>query len=161
MYVVLFLRYGGFELSLVTQWDPDRQQSKSIHRAIFLDALVRQVDPERIHLRKRCTHITTPADGVIIHFQDETTAVTDVVLGADGIQSAVRRHVTDSRDAEVDPYLKFSRNVWYRALIPASKAAAAGVTIDFAQKPVCFVGEDKYIIAYSVQAGTMVNFMLS
>lgn len=128
-----------------------------MHRGAFLDALVHQVDPTLIHLHKRCIRIITTTEEVTLHFQDGTTAAADVVLGADGIRSAVRRFVTDTYDDAEDPYLKFSGSVCYRTLIPVKTAAAAGVTMKFKERPVCFVGEDKHVIVYTIQGGNMVS----
>ncbi|EKM61814.1 uncharacterized protein PHACADRAFT_24951 [Phanerochaete carnosa HHB-10118-sp] len=137
--------------------DPGEPVAKGINRSVFLNALAHHVDPKRVHLRKQCTRITAAAHGAILHFQDGTTTTADIVLGADGIRSLVRRYVTDSLDANIDPHLKLSRTVCYRALIPVSKAFASGTTMDFTKQPVCFVGENKHITAYNVKAGTLVN----
>ncbi|EKM61815.1 uncharacterized protein PHACADRAFT_191006 [Phanerochaete carnosa HHB-10118-sp] len=144
---------------VLADWDSIEHErvSYGIHRGIFLDALVHYVDPERLHLHKRCTRITTTGKGVTIHFQDATTASADVILGADGIRSAVRRYVTDTYDVADDPYLKFSRVICYRALIPTKSATAKGVTMDFSKRPICFVGEDRHMIVYAIQGGAMIN----
>ena len=81
----------------------------------------------------------------------------DVVLGADGIKSAVRRFVAGTDGQEVDPNLKFSNNVCYRDLVEAEAAAAAGVTYDFGERPICFVGEGRHIIVYAIRGGTLVS----
>lgn len=129
-----------------------------MHRAAFLDALVGYVDPARTHFHKRCTHLSSaPGGATTIHFQDGTTATADVVLGADGIKSGVRRFVADSYGAPVDPNLRFSRTICFRALIPVEKAAAAGVQTDFRERPICFVGKNKHLIIFTVRAGTLVS----
>ena len=118
-----------------------------VHRAAFLDALVKHVDPQRAHFHKRCTHVTEPASGkgVVIHFQDGTTAEADVVLGADGIKSAVRRYVANSASASLDPNVKFSNTICYRSLVPCTKATEAGCKTDFSDRPICFIGENKHL----------------
>ena len=138
-----------------------------MHRAAFLDALVQHVPPARTHFHKRCTHLTVPDDdgatstsAITLHFADGSAATADVVLGADGIKSAVRRHTTDTHGTAVDPYLKFSKTVCYRALVPAAFAAAAGVALDFADRPVCFVGENKHIVVFAIRGGTLVRATL-
>ena len=134
-----------------------------MHRAAFLDALVHHVDPSRAHFHKRCTHVTqdTPDGPVTMYFQDGTTAEADVVLGADGIKSAVRRYVADTSADSHDPHLKYSRCVAYRALIPTDKAEAAGCKFDYAHRPLCPVGHNRHIIIFTVNAGTMVRAIIS
>ncbi|EKM61811.1 uncharacterized protein PHACADRAFT_248683 [Phanerochaete carnosa HHB-10118-sp] len=143
---------------MVYDYELEGNNAMGVHRATFLDALVHHVDPARAHFHKRCTHITHSADGdTTIHFQDGTTATADVVLGADGIKSAVRRFVAGTSGQDVDPNIKFSRTRCYRALIPAEKAAAAGVKTDFRARPTCFVGENKHLIIFTIRGGTVIN----
>lgn len=70
-----------------------------IHRvdmqAILLDALGR----ERVHLSKRLVDITETATEAVLHFADDTTATADLVVGADGARSTVRRLLLGYDDA--------------------------------------------------------------
>ncbi|EKM53768.1 uncharacterized protein PHACADRAFT_260263 [Phanerochaete carnosa HHB-10118-sp] len=144
---------------VLADWDSVGREHVSfgIHRGMFLNALLLHINPERLHLRKHCTRITTTEKGVTIHFQDATTASADIVLGADGVRSVVRRFVTNTCDAADDPYLKFSREVCYRALIPTKAAAAKGVTMDFSKRPIFFVDENRHMTVYAIQGGAMIN----
>ncbi|KAG6330766.1 hypothetical protein ID866_8322 [Astraeus odoratus] len=64
---------------------------KMIYRADFLDAVVGLIDPAIVHFNKRCTLISQEnTSRPVIHFKDGTTFEADVVIGADGIKSAVR-----------------------------------------------------------------------
>ena len=91
-----------------------------------------------------------------IHFEDGTTAEADVVLGADGIKSIVRRYVTNTTDGAVDPYLKYSHNIAYRALVSAAKAKASGCQLDYSERPLCVTGKNQHSILFTVRGGTMV-----
>ncbi|KIP02135.1 hypothetical protein PHLGIDRAFT_112385 [Phlebiopsis gigantea 11061_1 CR5-6] len=130
-----------------------------VHRAVFMDALVQNVDPARAHFKKRCTHLSEhpSGKGMVIHFQDGTTAEADIVLGADGIKSVVRRYVTDTASLSVDPHLKFSNTICFRSLVPASKAKAAGCKFDYSERAVCMVGENRHLILFPVRSGTLIN----
>lgn len=135
------------------QFRDDSTTAFGIHRAEFLDALVQHVDPSITHFNKRCTYVSRsaspdPSTGQhahIIHFKDGTTVEADVVIGADGVKSVVRRYVVDSawdgskassQERYVDKHLTYSNNYCYRALVPAEKARAAGVKEDYAARPV-------------------------
>lgn len=94
-------------------------------------------------MNKRCIQVLQEQDDshkITLRFSDDTETCTNVVLGADGIKSAVRGAVT-----AVDPWndVTFSKTICYRALIPTTAIQAAGVQVDLTQRPVCFMGEDK------------------
>ena len=110
------------------------------HRAAFLDALVHHIDPQLVHFHKRCTEVVQSGSKVNIKFADGSDATADVVLGADGVKSAVRGAVL-GKDA--NSVLSFSNTVCYRALIPTELAQKSGVTRDYRERPICYVGHDK------------------
>lgn len=62
------------------------------HSGLFLKALERLLPPSvGQHFNKRCTSTVTAPDGrVRISFADGTEHTADVVIGADGVKSAVR-----------------------------------------------------------------------
>lgn len=92
------------------------------------------------HFNKRCTSISASTDGHnIIHFSDGSTADADIILGADGLKSAVRGIVTGTATSSV----KFSGGICYRGLVPTTEMRAAGVKLDLDTRPACFVGKDK------------------
>ncbi|KAI0756258.1 FAD/NAD-P-binding domain-containing protein [Daedaleopsis nitida] len=138
--------------------------SISMHRAAFLDALVGRVDPQRTHFNKRCTsiseHPTEPAR-LVLHFADGSTHETDVVLGADGIKSAVRRFVVDCGAAATatgtDTRVAFSNTAAYRGLIPYAALKAAGFKTQLTSRPACFIGPSKHIIVVPIKNGEIVN----
>lgn len=110
-------------------------------RARFLDALIKNIDPQKTHHNKRCQHISQSDSGLpLVHFDDGTTYEADVVLGADGIKSAVRTAVI-GKDAP-KPVI-YSSTACYRGLISVEAVRAAGVVTELAQRPVCFVGLNK------------------
>ena len=124
-----------------------------------MDALVQYIDPARTHFNKRCTSLTSDGDTTTVHFQDGTTAQADVVLGADGIKSVVRRYVTGTVDDAVDPHLRFSNMICYRSLIPMAKLVDAGSQTRYEIKPVCFMGQDRHIICFTVRGRTVVSMI--
>lgn len=62
----------------------------SIHRAELQRVLAEHVDPDTLHLGKECIGFEQADDGVSVQFADGTQAEGDVLVGADGINSAIR-----------------------------------------------------------------------
>ncbi|KAI0652410.1 FAD/NAD-P-binding domain-containing protein [Trametes meyenii] len=130
--------------------------SITLHRAAFLDALVRVVDPRATHFNKRCVGLAVaPANPhrVTVRFADGSTHEADVVLGADGIRSSVRDFVVGG----VGRRAAFSNTVAYRGLITRAALTAAGFKTDVAVSPACFVGPDKHIIVVPLKKGELIN----
>lgn len=129
-----------------------------IHRASFLDALVKLLDPATVHFNKRCTLVSREnSSRPIIHFKDGTTFETDLVIGTDGIKSAVRQAVTGKNPGRCVAYTK---KVAYRALLPLSNVRRAGVQTNLADFPHCFVGVDKHIITFPIKGGEILNVVI-
>ncbi len=83
----------------------------TIHRGDLLGALERALPEEAIRLNKQAERIECePAPR--IHFADGSTEAVDLVIGADGIHSAVRRSLFGADRPE------FTGLVSYRAVIP-------------------------------------------
>lgn len=108
-----------------------------VHRAHFLDALVKLLPPDAIHFNKKCTSVVqSSSKGVAITFSDSTTSIADIVIGCDGIRSMVRASVM-GKTVEA----KFTRTVAYRGLVSEDKAVAAlGELIR--RRPISYVGPD-------------------
>ncbi len=62
----------------------------TVHRAELQQLLIRQLDPAAIHLNARCTSIQDSGDDVRVRFADGREVRADVLIGADGVHSAVR-----------------------------------------------------------------------
>ena len=90
-----------------------------MHRARFLDQLVQALPPNRAHLNKRIINIEdSERNGVILHFQDGTSATTDAVVGADGIRSFLREHLLGKGMAQ--PF--FTGSIAYRNIASMEQA---------------------------------------
>ncbi|OSD06217.1 FAD/NAD-P-binding domain-containing protein [Trametes coccinea BRFM310] len=127
-----------------------------MHRAVFLNALVSIVDPSVSQFNKRCVSVAespTNPKRVLLSFLDGTTHEADIVLGADGIKSSVRKYVLGG----IDDRLAFSNTVAYRALIPYVKLKAAGFRTDLVEVPACFVGPSKHLIVFPIKNDEIVN----
>jgi len=89
----------------------------TIHRADLLAALSGLFPAEQVRFGKRLHAVAAGGDGVEVSFTDGTTDRVDVLIGADGIHSAVR---TAMFGAE---HPRFTGVVAFRAVVPAERVA--------------------------------------
>ncbi|KAH8084323.1 FAD/NAD(P)-binding domain-containing protein [Cristinia sonorae] len=144
---------------------------KAIHRAEFLRLLVKNTTSVcTTHFSKKLVSYDDPADGMIcLHFKDGSTATCDVLIGGDGVKSAVRaqmyRHMAEvaSRNnrpvEEVEKLLNYVDPKWcgeviYRGIIPADVLQTNVAEHPSLKSPTYFVGKSKFIITYPIVQGT-------
>ena len=65
-------------------------QSATVHRADLLDVLADALPPGLVTLGKRCTRVEPDGATAVARFADGSEIEADVIIGADGIHSAVR-----------------------------------------------------------------------
>jgi salicylate hydroxylase len=101
------------------QVDPQHHTSR-FYRAHLQEALLAHVDGGTIHLGKAFSHVSRDkdADELQISFQDGSTATADILLGADGISSAVRRHYVPDSVNQWTGWVAF-RSVFNADLLPS------------------------------------------
>jgi salicylate hydroxylase len=118
-----------------------------VHRADLLDLLRRAVPNDMVNLGRRCVGVTQREDEVELAFEDGSIARSDVLVGADGIQSTVRNAIVAPQ-----PYA-FSGLSTYRCVIPADKAP------EMARRPVqtLWLGPGRHFVHYPISAGRQVN----
>jgi salicylate hydroxylase len=123
-----------------------------LHRAdlhAVLAAKVRELDPEAIVLEAAAQRFVETRDSVTLHFAGGGSASGDVLVGADGIKSAIRAQVLGAAHATFTGYVS------WRALVPAARLPA-----DFMER-VCtnWVGPAAHVIVYYLRRGELVNFV--
>lgn len=64
-----------------------RHHTTRFHRGHLHAALLEHVPRKSIHLEKKLTHVEAHQNGVILHFEDGSSAQGDILIGADGIRS--------------------------------------------------------------------------
>lgn len=108
--------YGPHEGELISAPKNETGQT-TVHRANFLDELVKLVPDEIAHFDKRLVRLERLGNGrVALHFEDGTVGEADAVVGAEGIHSVTRRHVLGEDHLASSP--KYSGAVWYRGNKP-------------------------------------------
>ncbi|KAH8117594.1 FAD/NAD-binding domain-containing protein [Phellopilus nigrolimitatus] len=143
---------------------PPEDAGLGIHRATFLDALVHLVDPDKTHFNKRCISLRaplSPSAPMKINFADGSSAEADVVLGGDGIKSAVRAFVADenvdSTNGSQLGRVVFTNTYAYRALVPTEEVEKLGIKSNLRSRPHCFCGPGKHIITFPIKNTTIIN----
>lgn len=78
-------------------------KNAAIHRAVLHEVLLKHLADTPIYLDKKLLSLKQVSNKVQLEFKDGTTHEADIVIGADGIHSAVRNSIftdTELRDAE-------------------------------------------------------------
>jgi salicylate hydroxylase len=123
-----------------------------VHRADLHRVLAEAVAPGRVALGHRLVGLESApsgAGGVRLHFDDGRTAEADVVVGADGIHSAVRRELLGPEAP------RFSGNAAWRGLVPAVRLA----DLDLPVASTVVMGPGRHFVYYFVAGGRFVNWV--
>ncbi len=122
----------------------------TLHRADLHAGLLSLVDPDVIHLDRRCVGVAEDDRAVSLRFADGATAEADLVLGADGIRSTVRAGLLDDRP-------RFSGHAIFRGLVDASAVPDLAAQ----NKVVIWMGPGQHCVSYPISAGKLVSFAAS
>lgn len=88
----------------------------TLHRADLLEALRSQLPEQTLHFGKAVSDVTNDTSGARIEFEDGSEASFDLVIGADGIHSAVRTALWGQDQP------KYTGMVSYRGVFPRDRA---------------------------------------
>jgi salicylate hydroxylase len=117
------------------------------HRADFHDVLLDRFDGT-LRLGHKCVSVHESPDRVDVEFANGATTRADIVIGADGLRSAVREHVAGPDEAV------FSAMSCFRGLVSTDKVPGGdqfGLTF--------FLGPNRHMVAYPVRGGDSLNFV--
>ncbi|KIY02000.1 uncharacterized protein Z520_02138 [Fonsecaea multimorphosa CBS 102226] len=150
---IMFRKFDdGSEVVTVPSVDTDEVKQLPVHRAEFLDLLVdivREKDAARLHTNKRCRKLTEQGDEVLIEFDDGTTATANLVVGCDGIHSAVRAQFTsDNPD--------YSGRIAYRGLVPISEIEDWW---GFETYSVTWLGKNRHFLCFPISCNKTLNIV--
>ncbi|KAI3615121.1 salicylate hydroxylase [Moniliophthora roreri] len=128
----------------------------NFHRKDIQQALLEQVPPFcDVHLQHRVVECEELPDGVKIRFANGKSAMCDMVIGADGIKSVVRRHVRHVSSS--DNGVVYTGTVAFRGLVPREKLAELHPGHRTLEEPVNYCGKDRHIVVYPISQGRIVN----
>ncbi len=152
-------RRGSDDAYLTASLAPGVGQS-SVHRADFLDAIVANLPDGIAHFGKRCVDVQQDASSATAYFDDGAHFTGDVIIGFDGIKSAVRHHVLPvDQYGEITPF--WSGTYAYRGMIPTGELEAAleakGSEKRLALVPQMYLGKDRHILTFPVKQSQLIN----
>jgi salicylate hydroxylase len=116
------------------------------HRGELHAVLAKAVPPERVHLAHRCVEIRQHEDRVEARFENGVITTADVLVGADGIHSNIRRALLGPERP------RFACRA-YRGLIPAERVS------DIPADSTAWLGPGRHFVHYFVSAGRLLNFV--
>jgi salicylate hydroxylase len=120
-----------------------------IHRADLHAVLLDALGDVPVRLGSRCDGVEQNADGVIVRFADGHHERGDVVVGADGIHSAVREQLFGAESP------RFAGLVAWRGVAPAKRVAWTGLP----RHGHNFWGPGQHFVCYYVSGGRQVNWV--
>jgi len=129
--------------------------SAYVHRAHFLDEVVKLLPDDVTQFGKRLKDIETLANGdVQLLFEDGSHAVHSAVVGCDGIKSRTRQVILGESDPAA--HAVFSGKYAYRGLIPMDKAAAL-LGDELARNSQMYLGHHGHVLTFPIQHGDVMN----
>ena len=135
---------------IASMWPPEMAgqiEFYGLHRADVLGMLVERLPAEIVKVGHRCVGFEQDDEQATVFFANGERASADVVVGADGIHSALQPYI-------VEPSAPISSgSMAYRGLIPAASVDwPAGVMRNF-------LGPGKRIMIYPVRVGELLNYI--
>ena len=121
----------------------------SMHRADLVDMLRRQLPDRIFHLGSRCIEVETSDTGARARFADGRQIEADIIVGADGIHSAVRRSLFGHEAP------RFTGSVCWRGLVPLDAFPSGLISPDLTM----YMGPRSHVIHFMVRSGTVINFV--
>lgn len=123
-----------------------------LHRADLHDLLARKVhalDPDCITLNARAEGFEESASGVTLKLADGSRVQGDVLIGADGIKSAIRAQLLGETP------VSYTGDVAWRAVIPVARLPAGIME----RVSTVWCGPKKHAVMYYLRAGELMNFV--
>lgn len=135
-------RDGVYEATFGAPW-------YGAHRVALLEALADRLAGDGLNLGRRCVAVEERRGGAELHFADGASAAADVVVGADGVHSMIRPHVT----GEVRG--RFSGTVGYRGLVAVDEMPSLpdATPLQF------WAGPGRHLLHYAIDGGRTINFL--
>lgn len=128
------------------------QPYNQIHRADLheiIAAKAMSLKSGLIHLNHRATHFVETADGVALHFANGHVARGDLLVGADGLKSVVRKQMFGDQPAT------YTGDGAWRITVPIERVAKPHLE----EVMSVFMGPGGHCVCYYLRAGKLLNFV--
>jgi salicylate hydroxylase len=119
----------------------------TVHRADLLDAIAAALPANSVTLGRRCATVESHDDVAVARFEDGSEIEADVIIGADGIHSRVRKALFGPDDP------KFTGKICYRSVVPVDAITGDRPSTDNAQ----WLGPHGTIVLYPLRGNQLVN----
>ncbi len=123
-----------------------------LHRADFheiLAAKARSFKPDVVRLNKQVTGFGETGNGVELRFADGSSAAGDMLVGADGLKSVVRRQIVGETPAT------YTGDAAWRLTVPVDRLPP-----DFLEPVMSvFMGPGGHAVCYYLRGGALLNFV--
>jgi salicylate hydroxylase len=123
----------------------------NIHRADLIDILAGAMPDGMLRLGVQCTGFEQDDEGVTVSLASGEKLRGDALIGADGIHSAIRKHMRGEEPTH------FSNILMWRALIPADKLRS----INLEEKGNYWFGPGRTLITYWVRPNNLYSILAS
>lgn len=140
---------------LITQVScPPNEAKASVHRAHFLDEMVKLVPESVSKFGKRLEDAWNVEDGVMLKFADGTEAKHSAVVACDGIKSRARQVILGKDNPS--SHAVFTGKYCYRGLIPMDQAKEL-LGAELASNSQMYFGEHGHMLTFPVEKGKTMN----
>ncbi|MBF5055145.1 FAD-binding monooxygenase [Alcanivorax sp. 521-1] len=123
----------------------------NIHRADLIEILADALPSESVRLGAHCNGFTQDDDGVTVHLDNGDDLHGDVLIGADGIHSVIRKQLFGEDEVQ------FSNILMWRALIPAEKLEH----VDLPERGNYWFGPGRTLITYWIRPQNLYSILAS
>ncbi|WP_036050198.1 FAD-dependent monooxygenase [Bradyrhizobium sp. Tv2a-2] len=144
------IRTSGGELINQSASPSTGVQSYNVHRADFLKLLANAQPEGTLHLGHRLSGAREADGGVRLTFSNGAAVISDVVIGADGIHSALQQAIG------LKTYPSSEGIMAYRGLIPTEKLSWAK---DIGGRMSRWIGKGRSFLCYPVSSGRLMNMV--
>ena len=123
-----------------------------LHRADLHDVLAakaRELKPNVAHLNKRAVGFKESTDHVELLFADGTSAKGDMLIGADGVKSAIRTQIAGA-DKPI-----YTGDIAWRLTVPTEQLPKNFMD----QVMSVWMGPGAHVVCYYLRAGALLNFV--
>jgi len=122
----------------------------TFHRADLLDALASGLDHSAIHLGHRLTGLEERSDRIVLAFADRAEVEAEIVIGADGVRSVIRRALYG------DDNPTYTGQMVWRALLNGSDVPEEVLE---PTGHIQWVGPGCHLLAYYIRGRKLVNIV--